>query len=95
MKERTIEQYLRGQVKDIGGLCYKFVSPGSAGVPDRIVIYRGVTAFVEVKQEKGKVSALQNARLTEIVQNGGIALLVYNKEDVDNFIKVLKEGGRW
>lgn len=35
MKERKIEEKLRKAVRQKGGLCWKFVSPGNAGVPDR------------------------------------------------------------
>ena len=38
MKESRIESRLVRMVRDRGGLCYKFVSPGNPGVPDRIVI---------------------------------------------------------
>lgn len=32
-----------------GGLCYKFNSDSENGVPDRIVLYKGKTHFVELK----------------------------------------------
>lgn len=38
MKESYIESYLVRKVKEHGGLCYKFVSPGNPGVPDRLII---------------------------------------------------------
>ena len=38
MRESSIESYLVRKVKEHGGLCYKFVSPGNPGVPDRIII---------------------------------------------------------
>jgi hypothetical protein len=37
MLERTIEAALVRRVKELGGLCEKFVSPGRRSVPDRIV----------------------------------------------------------
>lgn len=33
MKERKIEEKLRKAVRQKGGLCWKFVSPGNAGFP--------------------------------------------------------------
>ena len=48
MKESYIESYLVRKVKEHGGLCYKFVSPGNPGVPDRLIITpTGKTIFVE------------------------------------------------
>ena len=38
MRESSIETHLVRMVRDRGGLCFKFVSPGNPGVPDRIVI---------------------------------------------------------
>jgi hypothetical protein len=50
MLERTIEAALVRRVRDLGGLCEKFVSPGRRSVPDRIVtLPGGRIVFVEVK----------------------------------------------
>ena len=50
MRENEIEAKLVKAVKDVGGVCWKFTSPGTAGVPDRIVLMpSGRIGFVEVK----------------------------------------------
>lgn len=50
--EKTIEKRLRKRVEAMGGICYKFVSPGRKNVPDRIcVLPYGVVFFVECKGE--------------------------------------------
>ena len=41
MREKIIEHKLLMEVKKIGGLALKFVSPGFDGVPDRIVLLHG------------------------------------------------------
>ena len=41
MTEKEIERILVTGVRDLGGRAYKWVSPGNAGVPDRIVIFPG------------------------------------------------------
>ena len=38
MLEKQVEQKLVAAVKSKGGVCWKFTSPGTAGVPDRIDI---------------------------------------------------------
>mgnify|MGYP002750418290 CR=1 FL=1 len=54
MRENVIERALREDIKKKGGWCLKFVSPGTAGVPDRICLLPGgVIAFVEVKTRTG------------------------------------------
>ena len=50
MRENTVERVLQKSIKQQGGWCLKFVSPGTAGVPDRICLLPGrVLAFVELK----------------------------------------------
>ena len=61
MKEQHLEQALVKTVEALGGVCWKLVSPGTAGVPDRIVLLPdGHVGFVEVKAPGGKVRAIQN-----------------------------------
>jgi len=60
MRESTIESHLAAECAKRGILCLKFVSPGTAGVPDRLLIHpTGKMGFVEVKTDSGKLSALQ------------------------------------
>ena len=50
MREKQIEQRLVKAVKARGGLCPKLVSPGTDGMPDRMVLLPDShMGFVEVK----------------------------------------------
>lgn len=50
MLEKQIEQALVRRVKELGGTCEKFVSPGRRSVPDRLVtLPGGKIIFVECK----------------------------------------------
>jgi hypothetical protein len=50
MLEKQIEQALVRRVKELGGTCEKFVSPGRRSVPDRLVtLPGGRIIFVECK----------------------------------------------
>ena len=63
MREKEIEQKLTSAVRQIGGICPKFVSPGFDGMPDRIVLLpEGKIGFVEVKAPGKKPRPLQAAR---------------------------------
>lgn len=63
MREKEIEQKLVTEVKRMGGICPKFVSPGFDGMPDRIILLpKGKLAFVEVKTPGEKPRPLQLAR---------------------------------
>ena len=51
--EKEIEAKLVDVVKRHGGMCLKWVCPGWAGVPDRIVLLPGgKVIFVELKRPK-------------------------------------------
>lgn len=85
--EKSIEQYLVKKVKEAGGLCYKFVSPGNSGVPDRICVFpNGYVLFVEVKAIGGRISALQRAQISKLKLLGACVIVVWSKEDVDRFL---------
>lgn len=63
MREKEIEQKLVKAVKNGGGICPKFVSPGFDGMPDRIILLPdGKFAFVELKAPGEKPRPLQLAR---------------------------------
>jgi hypothetical protein len=63
MREKDIEHKLLTEVKAHGGVCWKFTSPGTAGVPDRIILMPGgKIAFVEVKAPGEKPRRLQLVR---------------------------------
>lgn len=65
--EKDTEAFLRDEVKARGGRSYKWVSPGCAGVPDRIVILpNGRIFFVELKSEGKTSSAQQRKRQAEL-----------------------------
>ena len=65
--EKDTEAFLRDEVKALGGRSYKWVSPGCAGVPDRIVILpNGRVFFVELKSERKTSSAQQRKRQAEL-----------------------------
>ena len=62
MREKEIEQKLVKAVKNGGGICPKFVSPGFDGMPDRIILLPdGKFAFVELKAPGEKPRPLQLA----------------------------------
>lgn len=89
--ERDVEQYLVQCTKSLGGACFKFVSPGYNGVPDRILLLPGAKiAFVEVKRpDGGRVSQLQIYWIQIIRKLGFTAEIVKNKVEVDALLRSL------
>lgn len=67
MLESQIEKKFRLMIESHGGMCKKWVSPGSAGVPDRIVFLPGGrSSFVELKKPGGVVSPLQKKQIKKL-----------------------------
>jgi len=89
MTEREIEQYLVKQIKKIGGKAIKMVPLHETGIPDRLVLYKGVAIFVELKAPGKKPRAIQVAYMKELNQYGFTALVIDSKEGVNEFVKQL------
>ena len=86
--EKDIEAKLRTMVEDQhGGWCLKWVCPGWAGVPDRIILLPGARiAFVETKRPKGgKLSALQKWWGRKLMGLGFPYWTIWNLEDLEAF----------
>lgn len=91
MREKEIEKYLKKQIINLDGVCYKFVSPGNAGVPDRIIILpKNKIIFVELKTTRGRMSPLQKWQQARLIEKGARVYTLYGKKDVDKFLKFLK-----
>ena len=82
--EKDIEKALGRMVGRCGGLCLKWVCPGWAGVPDRIILLPGGRIlFVELKRPQGgKVAQLQRWWAKKLAELGFTHLLVRSHEDV-------------
>ena len=85
--ERDIEQKLCRKVKLHGGLCLKWVCPGWAGVPDRIVLLPGGRiCFVETKRPVGgRLSALQKKWHEKLTGKGFRVYVVWKLTDLQAF----------
>lgn len=93
MKESTIEARLVREVKKRGGLCYKFTSPGSPGVPDRIVILPGgVTVYVELKTEIGRLAKIQKWQIEELRKRGAVVRVLKGMDQVLAFLEEVDRG---
>lgn len=87
MKEKYIEQKLVKAVKNMGGLCLKFTSPGFDGVPDRLVLLPGKKiAFIELKAPGKKLRPLQVRRKTQLEQLGFSVYCIDNLEQIGGIL---------
>lgn len=91
MLEKEVEKYLVREIKKLGGVSFKFISPGNAGVPDRIVIIpTGKVLFVELKTDKGKLTKLQESQIRKISGLGVEVKVLYGIEGVRKFINEIQ-----
>ena len=92
--EASTEEYLVARIKALGGKCLKFVSPGTAGVLDRLVLLPGGTVlFVEVKRLGELPSALQEKFMFGVLHLGTPALTVDSRQEVDELVQQLLSNG--
>ena len=75
--EKDIERWLGIQLKKLGCIYMKFVSPGNDGVPDRIVVLPGGSViFVELKDKKGVLMANQRIQVARLRNHGALVFVI-------------------
>lgn len=84
MRETTVEQALIRAVHTAGGHCWKFTSPGLAGVPDRLILLPGPhVGFIETKAPGGKPRPIQQHRINQIRALGIPALILDHPNHIE------------
>ena len=92
MNEKIVEVKLRDGVKALGGVAYKWVSPGNAGVPDRVVaLPGGAVHFIELKREGGMLTRMQKAQIARLRALGTDCAVVYGLAGVESYLKIARE----
>ena len=87
MKEKSLERLLVQAVKQSGGMALKFVSPGLAGVPDRLVLFpEGKITFAEMKAPGKKPTSLQRLRHAQLRDLGFRVYVIDGKEQIGRMI---------
>lgn len=92
-QERSVEKYLCAKMKDIGGYAMKITSPSMAGVPDRLVLFNGVAAFVELKALGAKPTARQIAVHRFLHRLGFPVCVADSKHKVDCLVREVERRG--
>ena len=88
MTEASIEKRLTGKVTELGGLALKLVSPGFAGVPDRLVLFNdSKVAFVELKAPTKKLRSLQRKRKKQLEALGFKVYKIDSYEAIDRLLE--------
>jgi len=96
MKEKPVEERLRKRVKELQGRAFKFVSPGNAGVPDRIILLPGARiVFVETKAPGKKPRPTQRAQIEFIRSLGFRVEVIDTPEKADRLAEELGASIFW
>lgn len=91
MEEKKTEQKLVKMTKIAGGICWKFTSPGTAGVPDRIILMPGGgVGFVEVKSPGKKPRGLQHHRMEELRRLGFRVFVLDDPEQIRGILDAIQ-----
>lgn len=88
--EAKLEAKLKRKIEALGGQCFKWVSPGKKGIPDRIIFLPGGKMFlVETKWGKNGLSPQQRL-IHKILWGLGIQVHIIATEDqLNNFLLCL------
>lgn len=70
MKESLIQSKIIKRKESEGYLVIKLIQTNKNGCPDLLLLKDGKASFIEVKNEKGKVSELQKYRIKELQKVG-------------------------
>lgn len=92
MRERNIERRLVMETLKCGGVALKFVSPGCAGVPDRIVMMPGgKMGFAELKAPRQKPRPLQERRIRQMRAMGFKVFVLDSIEEISGALDEIEE----
>ena len=94
MREKTIEHKLVKAVKAEGGMCPKLVSPGTDGMPDRMVLLpEAHIGFVEVKAPGKEPRPLQVKRHEQLRELGFQVSVLDDQEQIPGILKEVQDNG--
>ena len=94
MREKTIEHKLVKAVKAEGGMCPKLVSPGTDGMPDRMVLLpEAHIGFVEVKARGKEPRRLQVKRHEQLRELGFQVSVLDDPEQIPGILKEVQDNG--
>lgn len=88
MREKSIENKIKTYLRSKGAYCVKYHGNkfSQVGVADLLVCYKGRFLAIEIKNDTGKTSPLQDANIEMVKQAGGISFVARSVKDVKDVI---------
>jgi hypothetical protein len=90
MKEADFEKAVTAKIKKAGGRAFKWVCPGMAGVPDRIIVLPGgKIIFAEIKRPGRKNGlSIRQKKVAALLEQLGCTVVCINS--IDELEEILK-----
>lgn len=85
--ENKIEKHLIKTGKQLNYMVLKFQMVGVRGVPDRIIIGKKITFFIELKAPGKTLQLIQKKKIDEMRNHGAIIYVIDNKEDINKILE--------
>ena len=84
MRESVIQSKVIKYLESLDWYVVKIIQTNKNGWPDLQAHKNGVTIFIEVKSENGKVSELQKYRHKQLTDAGFKVLIIYTLNEIKN-----------
>ena len=90
--EHEVEEFLRQEVKKVGGQCYKLMPNSARGLPDRLAVFPdGTVIWVELKRPVGgRLSVAQRVEHERLRRLGQWVEVASTKDAVDRILEQWK-----
>lgn len=96
MLEKYIERKLLIEVKKLGGLALKFISPGFDEMPDRLILLPDrKIAFIELKAPGKILRPLQEKRKGQLESLGFLVFCIDHPEQIQPRLSEIMGGGEF
>lgn len=83
--QRLIEQRGAWPIKEWGNMTKK------GGIPDLLFCYRGLFCAIEAKVDDNETSRQQDIQLRKIRKSGGLTMVCWSTDDVEDFLAYIDE----
>lgn len=87
--ERLVQSKLIKGLERHGFWVQKVVGQSRNGLPDVVAVGHGMTIWIEVKRDKGRLSSRQISEINDMINHGAQVNVVYGLDDVDSFLRRL------
>ena len=85
-KESSIQTAISKALTENGWFVVKIMMASKNGIPDLMAIKNGRTIFIEVKNEIGRLSKIQEYRIKEMQQHGAEVIVARSKEEIKPYL---------